>query len=92
MASNILYGSVIGHQFMRNQQLNFLKCKFIHNAPHQDVSMSRQTKYEKDYFICDGCVFQIGYSCSLNDVNLLFQECQFNNNYAYHHGCDNQYK
>lgn len=45
--------------------------------------MSRPTKDEKDYFNYDGGVFHIGYSCSLNDVNLLFQECQFFNNHAY---------
>lgn len=81
-----LYGGGSGLQLKRIQQITFDECVFINNMAQQDTSMSRPTKGSSQYFNGDGGGLQIGYFCTFNEENILFQDCKFINNSAHRHG------
>lgn len=81
-----LYGGGSGLQLKRIQQITFDECVFINNMAQQDTSMSWPTKGSSQYFNGDGGGLQIGYFCTFNEENILFQDCKFINNSAHRHG------
>ena len=84
---NSLYGGGAAFEFIGISQLNLVKCNFTNNKANQNRDASRpKQENQKDYYNGDGGAIQLGYSCQMNDMNVLFSECIFINNKASRHG------
>lgn len=81
-----LYGGGTGIKFTGINQLAFVDSCFIGNGAVQNYDVGRPIQVsKKPYYNGDGDGIQLGYICSTNNYNVLFQQCTFNKNHAQRH-------
>lgn len=83
-----VYGGGVGIMFSNiDKRLHFKGCKFNSNIAKQDMSARRPGQPSKgDYYNGDGGGIQLGYTCEMNDMEVIFEGCTFIGNKAERHG------